>query len=165
MPPILETASARWNLVSSETPLDQFPEPNLFESLMREARYAQDNAYAPYSEFQVGAALVIGGRIYRGANVENASYGATMCAERTALFNGVSDGERQLTLLAITTSAEPLSPIESRSPCGLCRQVMSEFTTSDARVRLDAGDENGQLVGYIIPFSVLFPFQFKLGGE
>ena len=162
---LLETASARWNLVAPETPLAHFPEPNLFESVMREARYAKDNAYAPYSKFQVGAALIMGGRIYRGANVENASYGATMCAERTALFNGVSDGELKLSLMAITTSAAPLSPIESRSPCGMCRQVMSEFATSDALVLLDAGDEKGQLIGDIIPFSTLFPFQFELGEE
>lgn len=160
----LETATARWSLVEPETPLDHFPEPNLFESLMREARYAKDNAYAPYSKFEVGAALIIGGRIYRGANIENASYGATMCAERTALFNGVSDGEHKLSLIAVTTSAEPLSPIESRSPCGLCRQVMSEFASPDALVLLDGGDANGQLTGDIIPFSTLFPFQFKLGG-
>ncbi len=165
MSPTLETATARWNLVEADTPLAHFPEPNLFESIMREARYAKDNAYAPYSKFQVGAALILGGRIYRGANVENASYGAAMCAERSALFNGVSDGEQKLSLIAVTTSTPPQSPIESRSPCGLCRQVMSEFATADALVLLDNGDENGILLGDIIPFSTLFPFPFKLGGE
>lgn len=163
MSPTLETATARWNLVEADTPLDLFPEPNLFESIMREARYAKDNAYAPYSEFAVGAALILGGRIYRGVNVENASYGASMCAERTALYNGVSDGEQKLSLIAVTTSAPPQSSIESRSPCGLCRQVMSEFATSDALVLLDNGDAHGQLIGDIIPFSTLFPFPFKLG--
>lgn len=165
MSPVLETSSARWSLIDPDTSFDLFPEPDLFESIMREARYAKDNAYAPYSKFQVGAALVIGGRIYRGVNVENASYGATMCAERTALFNGVSDGERTLSLIAVTTSAEANSPIESRSPCGLCRQVMSEFTTSDALVLLDAGDEGGLMIGDIVPFSTLFPYQFRLREE
>lgn len=162
MPPTLETATASWNLVDPDFPLDHFPEPNLFESIMREARYAKDNAYAPYSKFQVGAALIMGGRIYRGANVENASFGATMCAERTALFNGVSDGEQKLSLVAVTTSAEAHSPIESRSPCGLCRQVMSEFATANALVLLDDGDVKGRLTGDIIPFKTLFPFQFRL---
>lgn len=165
MPAPLETRTARWNLIEPEASLDFFPEPTLFESLMREARYAMDNAYAPYSKFQVGAALILGGRIYRGVNVENASYGATMCAERSALFSGVSDGETVLSLVAVTTSAEPGAPIESRSPCGLCRQVMSEFARPETLVLLDSGDEGGKLTGDIVPFSTLFPFQFKLGRD
>ena len=74
-------------------------------------------AYAPYSHFQVGAAVLAeSGRIYGGANVENASYGATICAERSAIFAAVNAGERKLAAIAVTAT-----------PCGMCRQVMREF--------------------------------------
>ncbi|MBE6883055.1 MAG: cytidine deaminase [Ruminococcaceae bacterium] len=80
-------------------------------------------AYVPYSHFQVGAALLgRSGRIYSGCNIENSSYGATNCAERTALFKAVSEGEREFDAIAIVSSAGTATP-----PCGICRQVLSEF--------------------------------------
>ncbi len=86
---------------------------------------AMANSYSPYSKFRVGAALVTGsGRAYSGTNVENASYGLTVCAERVALFKAVSEGEREITRLAVVSSSE-----EPVFPCGACRQVLNEFST------------------------------------
>ncbi|HJO26810.1 MAG TPA: cytidine deaminase [Planctomycetota bacterium] len=93
------------------------------DELVRLAREAMGQAHSPYSQMQVGAALVTAsGRIFSGCNVENASYGLTLCAERTAVVKAVSAGERAFTQLAITTSrGAPLMP------CGACRQFLREF--------------------------------------
>ena len=90
---------------------------------MAEARTALENAYAPYSDFSVGAAvLTTSGRVYRGVNVENASLGLSVCAERNAIFAAVAQGDRAFAAVAIATKAEAPTP-----PCGACRQVMLEF--------------------------------------
>jgi cytidine deaminase len=92
-------------------------------ALMREAEQARRNAYAPYSRFAVGAALVAeDGRLFLGVNVENASYGLTVCAERVALWKAVSDGVREFESLAI---AGPRG--RAAAPCGACRQALVEF--------------------------------------
>ena len=95
--------------------------------LIRGALEARTMSYAPYSHFQVGAALLTSsGNIYRGCNIENAAYGPTNCAERTAFFKAVSEGERQFEAIAIVGGDE--SGIDSyATPCGVCRQVMMEF--------------------------------------
>ncbi|MFB6354886.1 MAG: cytidine deaminase, partial [bacterium] len=109
------------------------------QELIEEAREALDNAYAPYSEFKVGAALrTSDGSIYRGCNVENASYGLTNCAERTAMFKAVSEGKREFTDIAIMLDVEE----GVGAPCGACRQVMNEF---NAGMNVLMGTTSGNL--------------------
>jgi cytidine deaminase len=92
-------------------------------SLIAAARQARENAHAPYSNFRVGAALrASSGRVYTGCNVENATYGLTICAERVAIFKAISEGERGFDAIAVVTHSEVLTP-----PCGACRQIIWEF--------------------------------------
>ena len=91
------------------------------QKLIRSALEARQRAYAPYSNYSVGAALLAkSGRIYQGVNIENAAYPTTICAERVAIFNAVSEGERQFDAIAVVTQ-------NGGTPCGSCRQVMAEF--------------------------------------
>lgn len=93
------------------------------KDLMELAKKARENAYIPYSKFAVGAALLASsGKVYTGANIENASYGLTICAERTAIVKAVSEGERKFSCIAIV--ADTPEPV---LPCGACLQVMAEF--------------------------------------
>ena len=93
------------------------------EELVAAARAARDHAVAPYSHFKVGAALrTAAGRIYTGCNVENASYGLTMCAERVALLKALSEGEREFTMVAVVADTDAPTP-----PCGPCRQLLWEY--------------------------------------
>lgn len=102
-------------------PFDHEDDP-LWRTLVDTARAAMANAYAPYSKFHVGAALVSGGTIVGGCNVENASYGATICAERGAIMAAVARGLRKFdALVVITRGPEPAHP------CGMCRQMLYEF--------------------------------------
>ncbi len=94
------------------------------QELINSAIEASKKAYAPYSNFHVGAALLTkSGKIFQGCNVENASFGATNCAERTAIFSAVVNGEREFEKLVIFVDREEFTP-----PCGICRQVISEFS-------------------------------------
>lgn len=98
-----------------------------YDSLISLALSMLPKAYAPYSHFHVGAALLAGsGKIYTGANIENASYGATICAERNAIGSAVNAGERQLKAIAIVGGRDGKAE-EFCPPCGICRQVMREF--------------------------------------
>jgi len=118
--------------------------------LAKLAADARVTAYAPYSKFQVGAALLAtNGEVFTGCNVENASYGLTICAERTAVFKAVSAGVQ-------TFSAIAISVLGSGSPCGACRQVLNEFNT-DLQVYL--ADENGT-VTHETTLDVLLPRAF-----
>ncbi len=99
--------------------------------LVEAAKAARENAHAPYSNFRVGAALrAKSGRVYTGCNVENATYGLTVCAERVAIFKAISEGERGFDAIAVVTDTESLTP-----PCGACRQIIWEFC-GDAEVIL-----------------------------
>jgi cytidine deaminase len=101
------------------------------DKLIASAAAARERAYAPYSNFKVGAALKgKSGRVYAGCNVENAAYGPSMCAERTAIFKAVSEGEREFEAIAVVTE-------NGASPCGSCRQVMMEFAPDMAVIIAD----------------------------
>lgn len=105
------------------------------QELMEAAERARNGAYAPYSKFTVGAALLTkSGKLYTGCNIENASFSATVCAERTAIFRAVGDGETQFEAIAIVGGKEVLLP--RCVPCGVCRQVMAEFCGGGFRVLL-----------------------------
>lgn len=100
--------------------------------LLQAARDAAGEAYVPYSHFPVGAALLTeAGEIITGCNVENGSYGLTLCAERTAIAKAVSDGKRNFQALAVWAEARPHGAV---TPCGACRQVLAEFLTADCPV-------------------------------
>lgn len=105
------------------------------QQLIESALDARKMAYVPYSHYRVGAALLTeNGKIYQGGNIENASYGATNCAERTAVFKAVSEGDRSFTAIAITGGMEGQAPVDYTFPCGICRQVLSEFVKEDMEI-------------------------------
>lgn len=111
--------------------------------LMDMAKEAMKSAYAPYSHFSVGAAVETDdGKVYCGCNIENSSYGATICAERTAISKAVSEGYRRITRIAICDSNNSFA-----WPCGICRQVMSEFAVEDFYVILE---DNGKLSNFFL---------------
>lgn len=111
--------------------------------LMDMAKEAMKSAYAPYSHFSVGAAVETDdGKVYCGCNIENSSYGATICAERTAISKAVSEGYRRITRIAICDSNNSFA-----WPCGICRQVMSEFAVEDFYVILE---DNGKLSNFLL---------------
>jgi cytidine deaminase len=108
-------------------------------ALEQRAIAAQRGAYAPYSRFRVGAAARMNGQVFEGANVENASFGLSVCAERTAVFAGVIAGAHRLEAIAVCTDASPPS-----SPCGACRQIMLEFAPDPAAVMVTAVNPSGE---------------------
>ena len=108
------------------------------DRLLLLAREAAEHAYVPYSRFRVGAAVEAGGQTYAGCNVENASYGLTVCAERVALFTAVAAGHRRIERIAVTcVDAGPELGENGRMPCGACRQVMAELMGPDGEVLVD----------------------------
>ncbi|MCI1284000.1 MAG: cytidine deaminase [Lacticaseibacillus songhuajiangensis] len=125
------------------------------EELMQAAIAARKNAYIPYSHFGVGAAaLTSDGRVFTGANIENASYGLTMCAERNALFAAASAGYYEISELAVVADTDA-----GVAPCGACRQVMTEFMTQDAPVYL--GNLHGEIDDTTV--AALLPGSFVKG--
>ena len=109
--------------------------------LLDSASEARKGSYCPYSGISVGAALLSeSGRIYQGANVENASYGATVCAERVALYNALTAGERSFSAIAIIGGEAGCEPRRFFSPCGICRQTLSEFCKADFKVYIIGGE-------------------------
>ena len=126
--------------------------------LTEKAIEARGASYSPYSKFAVGAALLCAdGTIYTGANIENASYTPTVCAERVAFFSAVHDGHREFSAIAIVGGAadEPIS--EYCPPCGVCRQVMGEFCTGDFKIILSDGK-----TPRVMTLDEIFPSRFDL---
>lgn len=137
--------------LSKKTPIT---ESMPVESLIELALAAKEQAYVPFSHFHVGAALeTADGRIYTGCNIENSSFGATNCAERTAIFKAVSDGVREVRQLAIVSDDENYC-----SPCGICRQVMAEFAAPGFLVHLARPD--GEYKSYTM--REILPEAFRL---
>jgi cytidine deaminase len=102
------------------------------ELLIKEAEAAREKAYTPYSKFNVGAALLTNdGKIYRGCNIENAAYSMTNCAERTAIFKAISEGDKEFAAIAVVADTKRPVP-----PCGACRQVLLELCPKDMKVIL-----------------------------
>jgi cytidine deaminase len=124
------------------------------EDLIKEARKAAETSYSPYSSFRVGAALLCSdGSVYRGTNIENRSYGLTICAERSAFFAAVSDGKKAFKALSIhSPDAEYPLP-----PCGACRQVITEFVDPDFPVHLsgNSGESRTLTAEELYPFDSL----------
>lgn len=127
-------------------------------ALIELAIEARKMSYSPYSGFRVGAALVgKSGKVYTGCNVENAGYSPTNCAERTAVFKAVSEGEREFTAIAVVGGkGEEIAPM--CAPCGVCRQVLAEFCDKDFRIVLGTPD-NVQ----VFTLAELLPLSFGKG--
>ena len=126
--------------------------------LIQKAADARAHSYAPYSNFSVGAALLCSdGTIYTGANIENSSYTPTVCAERVAFFSAVHDGRRDFSAIAIV-GGHSHRPIDALCPpCGVCRQVMSEFCEKDFKIIMENGNDTVAL-----KLEELLPFAFSI---
>jgi len=119
------------------------------DDLFKEAKKARQNAYAPYSTYKIGSAILTSdGRIFSGCNVENSSYGATLCAERVAILKAISEGATRISECLVLSDADPAWP-----PCGMCRQVLNEFASDKTLVHI------ANVAGTIdtLPFSDLLP--------
>lgn len=128
---------------------------DLFDAAVR----VRENAYAPYSDFRVGAALLTNdGRIFLGANMENSSYGATICAERAAVASAVSSGARSFAAIAVAGAPGSQTPKKPCPPCGICLQVLAEFCTPDFQIYL--ADGNGGITPYRL--GDLLPHAFRV---
>ena len=128
-------------------------------ALARAAMAIKKNSYSPYSHFKVGAAVLAeDGKIYAGTNIENASFGLTMCAERNAIFAAVCQKNRRILALALCT--DPIKGQTFGSPCGACRQVMSEFMDANAPIILVAEGKKGTFKLFKKPLKTFLPFTF-----
>jgi cytidine deaminase len=128
----------------------------LLDKLVQQAKAVREHAHAPYSRYHVGAAIATkSGSIYVGCNVENASFGATICAERGAIMQMIAHGDREPIACAVVTGDE------GASPCGICRQVLAEFATDMPVVLVGLGSRDGEM-GRVVQLADLLPLAFKL---
>lgn len=129
---------------------------DIYYQLIDKAHEARAASYSPYSGIAVGAALLASsGRIYLGANIENASYTPTVCAERVAFFKAISAGEREFVAIAVVGAKAEEEPVGNFPPCGVCRQVMSEFCGPEFMIVLGTRDKFE-----MIPFAEMLPHSF-----
>lgn len=135
------------------------------KELIKAALAARKRAYAPYSRFFVGAALLTeGGKVFTGCNIENSAYTPTCCAERTAFCKAVGEGERDFSAMAVVGGAEDSGRLAFCPPCGVCRQFMREFCGDDFKIVLYEGTADGADGGTEVhTLKELLPFSF--GGE
>ena len=127
-----------------------------YQNLIAQAMAAKESAYAPYSRFRVGAALLTAnGKVYTGCNVENVSFSATNCAERTAVYKAVSEGEREFSAIVVHGDNHDYLP-----PCGICRQVLAEFCELDSFQVILANNEQDYKV---MTLAELLPGAFQPG--
>ena len=167
-----ETAAGRIVVPGQDIPEKRVVvDPLLMRTLVEAAREAARDAYVRYSGFHVGAALVMAddpsGTVFSGANIENSSYGVTCCGERTALYQAAAKGFRKLRYLAVSTADALDRPLHSRTPCGVCRQAIREFTAADvacddALVLIDNG--NDDVLCEALDIERLLPYGFRLEG-
>ena len=129
------------------------------KTLAEEALRMRGASYSPYSKFRVWAALLTtGGKIYTGCNIENAAYGPSNCAERTAFFKAVSEGERDFAAICIAGGPDGAEELDYCPPCGVCRQVMSEFCGGDFEIILAKNDKDYK----VFTLDQLLPERFDL---
>lgn len=130
-------------------------EPDLMAALVEAAHQIRERAYAPYSRYHVGSAVLAdNGKIYRGANVENASYGLSICAERNAISAAILDGARRILACAVVTASDPPA-----APCGMCRQTLAEFAPRDGELPIALVNGDGKrrdtTLGAVLPLAFL----------
>lgn len=167
---VIETEAGRFRVPGQCVPEKRVTaDPAVLCSLVKAARAAAANAHVPYSHFHVGAAVIMAddpsGTVITGANIENASYGATICGERNALHAAAAKGFRRIKFLALSTADSLDNPLPDRSPCGICRQVMREFIARDethdaALILMDTGDAD--FTADILDIDRLLPYGFRL---
>jgi cytidine deaminase len=131
------------------TGTDNTAKTKAWDDLLQQAIQAREFSYSPYSHYKVGAALLTcSGKIYSGCNIENAGYTASVCAERTAIFKAVSEGDSDFVAIAVAT-------VDGGAPCGVCRQVMHEFAPN---LTVIVGNIEGDY--QVLPLSDLLPYSF-----
>lgn len=135
-----------------------------YQDLIERAFQVRKKAYSPYSHFKVGAALLCkNGNVYEGCNIENGAFSPTICAERVAFVEAIKNGEREFEAVAIVTGPKDANVYEMGSPCGVCRQFMSEFCNDDFKIIMTKIKSSGELIdSKEFTMDEILPKRFKL---
>ena len=132
----------------------------MYNKLVKKAKETFKNSYSPYSNYRVAAAVLAkSGKIYGGTNIENASYGLSMCAERCAIFKAVSEGEKEIKAVLIIVSQNPKAP--EASPCGACRQVIAEFARPDIPIYIINLEDSKKVIRHTLKEYLPYAFTPK----